>query len=141
MSAGPRWVFNPTAGGTTIPERLRPVVRARVRRHLEERFAGRYRDLDVRFRGKFCYVDVYQDAEVPEDWPPPGYGETREQALERLRETPLHLCRLRYRGLDAWSLDIYSYSSERYEPSVFGTGEWIGQPEDAVELCASLHLS
>jgi len=48
---------------------------------------------------------------------------------------------LRYRGQEHWSFDAYSYAAERYEPSVFGTGDWVGQPEDAVELCASLYLA
>jgi hypothetical protein len=126
MADGPHWMFNPTSGGTKIPEQLRPTIAARVRRHLEEHFGGRYRTVDVRFRGKFCYVDVYQDPDLPEDWPPPGFGETREQALERLRTTPLRLCRLRFRGSDTWSFDLYSYASERYEPNVFATGDWGG---------------
>ncbi len=78
---------------------------------------------------------------MPDGWPPAAYDETREEAMERLRQTPLHLCRLRYRGQEHWSFDAYSYAAERYEPSVFGTGEWVGQPEDAVELCASLYLA
>lgn len=141
MAEGPRWMFNPTSGGTTIPDRLRPTVAARIRQHLEEHFAGRYHAVEVRFRGKFCYVDVYQDAELSDDWPSPGFGETREQARERLREVPLHLCRLRFRGRDTWSFDLYSYASERYEPNVFATGDWVGGLEEAVGLGALLYLA
>lgn len=141
MPAAARWVYAPSTGGVSVPEWLRPVVAARLRAHLEERFAGRYRELEVRFHGKFCYVDVYQEPELAQEWPPPGWDETREQALERLRRTPLHLCRLRHRGRDRWSFDAYSYAAERYEPCVFPTGEWVGAAEDAVDAMAGLHLS
>jgi len=49
--------------------------------------------------------------------------EAREQYFERLRNSPLHLCRLRHFGPDRWSLAFYTYSQERYEPAFFGSGE------------------
>ena len=57
--------------------------------------------------------------------------------MERLRNTPIHLCRLRYFGDDnGWSMALYTYSHEKYEPCVFMTGDWQGTPEDAFEIAA-----
>lgn len=137
-----RWVYDPHRGGRPIPEAVRRRTEERLRAHAERHFASRYREVDVRFRGWFCYVDLYCDPDpVPAGWPPPGSGESREEFLERLRATPLHLCRLRYLGdEDAWSCAFYSYASERYEPSVFASGDMVGRPEDAFELVAGFHL-
>lgn len=64
-------------------------------------------------------------------------GETREQYLARLRNAPLHLCRLRYFGNeDAWSMAFYAYSSERYEPCTFHNGSFQGTPEEAFDVAA-----
>lgn len=52
--------------------------------------------LDIRFRSQFCYIDAYQEPFVPDDFPPPGFSETREEYIERLRNNPIQLCRIRY---------------------------------------------
>ena len=55
---------------------------------------GPARDL---FRSQFCYIDAYTDpAEPRPNWPPVNWPETREEYLERLRNTPIHLCRLQH---------------------------------------------
>jgi hypothetical protein len=47
--------------------------------------------------------------------------------LERLRNTPTHLCRLRYFGdPERWGFAFYTYSNERYELSVFPFGGVLG---------------
>ena len=66
--------------------------------------------------------------------------ETREEMLERLRATPLHLCRLRYFGDEnRWGFAFYTYSNERYELCVFPDGDFYGTPEDALEA-SSIYL-
>ena len=137
-----RWVYNPHSGGKAIPEAVRRRIKDRLHRYADRHFVGRYRELDVRFRGHFCYIDLYlnHDSE-PGGWPPPGWGERREEFLERLRATPLHLVRLRYLGDDdGWSFAFYSYASDRYEPSIFSSGDVLGPPEDAFDLAAGIHL-
>ena len=53
------------------------------------------------------------------DWPPANWPETRDEYMERLRNTPIHLCRLRYRGDEEhWGFAFFAYSSEKYELSV-----------------------
>jgi hypothetical protein len=111
-------------------------VRQRIKRCAAENYAGRYERLEIRFRGQFCYIDAYIEPDLPDDWPPEDWPETREETVERLRETPTHLCRLRSFGDDKWSFAFYAYSSEKYELSVFPDGTFFGKPEDAFAASA-----
>ena len=137
-----RWVFDPDSGGTPIPDAVRRRTEQQLRRYAEQHFAGRYTRLDIRFRGQFCYVDAYTEPEEdPPGWPPADWPETREEYLERLRNTPTHLCRLRYFGReDHWGFAFYAYSSERYELSVFPSGEFFGHAEEAFRVSAEAYL-
>jgi len=61
--------------------------------------------------------------------------------VERLRNTPTHLCRLRYFGdQERWGFAFYTYSGERYELSVFPSGEFLGPPEEAFQVAAGAYL-
>jgi len=142
MPRGGTWVFDPNSGGKPIPEVVRQRTTQRLERYAEQHFAGLYARLEIRFRGQFCYVDAYTEPHLPPNWPPPDFPETREEALERLRQTPTHLCRLRYRGEeDHWGFAFYTYSAEHYELSVFPNGEYFGPPEDAFQVSAQLYLT
>jgi len=67
----------------------------------------------------------------------PGFRQPRDEYLERLRHTPVHLCRLRhFGGEERGGFAFYTYSSERYELSIFPTGEFFGPPEEAFDLAA-----
>lgn len=136
------WVYDPGSGGVKIKDALKPEIEQRIRQYAEANFAERYTKLDIRFRGKFCYVDAYVEPEPPtKDWPPADWPESREAYMERLRNTPLHLFRLRYYGdVDKWGLAFYSYANEKYELSVFPTGEFTGTPEEAFQAIAELYL-
>ena len=137
-----QWVHDPDSGGVKIPDAVRRRTENRLRRFAEERFAGRYTRLEIRFRGQFCYVDAYTEL-VPSsaDWLPADWPESREEYLERLRSTPTHLCRLRYFGNEErWGFGFYSYASEHYELSMFPTGEFYGLPEDALEVSGEMYL-
>jgi hypothetical protein len=91
----------------------------------------------VRFRGQFCYIDAYVEPYVPKKFDEKLFGKTREEHIARLRETPIHLCRLRYSGReDDWSMAFYIYSHEKYEPCLFHNGSWTGTPEEAFEVAA-----
>jgi hypothetical protein len=136
------WFFDPDSGGRPIPDTVKRRVEERIRRYAEQHFAGRYTRLDVRFRGQFCYLDAYTEPEpLGPNWPPPDWPETREEMLERLRNTPTHLCRLRYFGdEERWGFAFYTYSGERYELSVFPSGEFFGPPEEAFRASAEANL-
>lgn len=125
-----------------IPETVQRRTEARLRRYAGEHFAGRYTRLEIRFRGQFYYIDAYTEPDEPDpNWPPPDWPETRDGYLERLRNTPIHLCRLRYFGDDErWGFAFFAYSSEKYEPSFFPSGAPLGPPEDAFDLAANMYL-
>lgn len=140
---GRTWDFDPDSGGVKVPETVKQRTEARLREVAAGEFAGRYTRLDIRFRGVFCSVDVYTEPEPPgPNWPPPNWPETTEQYLERLRNTPTHLCRLRSFGPgDRWSFGFYTYSNERYELSIFPSGDFFGTAEDALRIAAGVYLS
>jgi hypothetical protein len=137
-----QWVFDPNSGGQKIPERVKLDITKRIERVAEQRFKGHYLRLDIRFRGQFCYIDAYRvfdarDAShLPKDWP-----ETPEEFAERMRNTPTHLCRLRYFGDEKWGFAFFTYSNEKYELSVYPNGEFFGKPEEAFVCSAESYLS
>ena len=135
-----QWVRSPKASGQKIPQVVQAHTEQRLLQYAEAHLAGRYTRMEIRFRGAFCYVDAYEEPKIPDDLPPKEWGETREEMLERLRATPLHLCRLRYFGDEnRWGFAFYTYSNERYELCVFPDGDFYGTPEDALEA-SSIYL-
>ena len=132
----PLWVRRPQARGKSIPPGVQARTERRIRDYAALHYAGKFTRIDVRFRGVLCYIDLYSepDPASPMYQPP---GETREQCLERLRNTPTHLCRIRYLGNeDRWSFAFYTYAHEKYEPSFLITGEDHGTPEEAFQTSA-----
>jgi hypothetical protein len=133
--------MSPHAGGSKIPPSLQAEIRSRIERHAKRKFAGAYNRIDVRFRGALCYVDVFTEPEPPAPKLLRALGETLKQYQERLRSTPTHLCRLRYfSGRNGWSLALYTYSQERYEPCLLPNGEHFGTVEKCFALAASFYL-
>jgi len=141
MSARGQWVFDPDADGKKIPETVKQDIKKRIHAVANEQFSGRYKRLDIRFRGQVCYIDAYTEPRVSENWPPPNWPETREEYLDRMRNTPVHLCRLRYFGNDRWGFAFYTYSNEKYELSVYPNGQFIGTPEEAFLISAMVYLN
>ncbi len=129
------WVRDPHSGGVKIPDALKRQTEARILAHAAKHYAGTYSRLDVRFKGALCYVDAYQEPDRNAA-PAPGSGETLEEYRERLRTSPLHLCRLRYCGQDEWSVAFFTYSHMKYEPTTFGNGSFFGTPEEGLEVGA-----
>jgi len=136
------WVFDPDSGGVKIPAAVKQDVLKRIHAAADEHLPpGLYTRLDIRFKAQFCYIDAFQEPPKPTaDWPPKDWPETREVYLERLRNTPIPLCRLRYFGGDTWGFALYTFSQEKYELSVFPNGEFFGGPEEAFLLAASFYL-
>jgi len=129
------WYYNPHTGGKKIPPLVQAATRDRIVRYANQHHAGKFTRIDVRFRGALCYIDAYTD---PGDLPGrPPEGETRKHWIERLRNTPTHLCRIRYFGdPESWSFAFYTYAQEKYEPNFLLTGKDHGTPEEAFETCA-----
>jgi len=134
------WVYDPHSGGVKIPKAVQERTRFRIITYAEKNFSGKFARIDVRFRGALCYVDAYTEPYVSKEFDPNELGETREEYIERLRSFPTHLCRLRYFGdEDRWTLAFFTYSNEKYEPSVFNNGSFHGTPEEAFET-SSVYL-
>jgi hypothetical protein len=131
-----QWVFNPHSGGVKIPAAVRARTMERIEKYAAKHSAGKYTHLEIRFRGALCYIDAYVEPEEPSPKLLKVTGETRQQFLQRLRAAPIHLCRLRHFAEDRWSMAIFTYGNERYEPSVFANGSFHGTPEEAFELAA-----
>lgn len=129
------WVRDPHSGGVNIPPALRKETEQRLRAYAQKKYAGTYTTLGIRFRGPFCYVDAFKEPD-PHEKPPAGFGESLEEYRQRLRETPTHLCRLRYCGRNEWSVAFYTYSHETYEPCVFQSGKFYGTPEEGFDVGA-----
>jgi hypothetical protein len=132
------WVYNPHTGGKNIPPEVKERTERRILAYAARHCADKFIRIDVRFRGALCYIDAYTEPAKPEGRP--FTGETAEQWMERLRNTPLHLCRIRYFGNeDRWSFAWYSYASAKYEPSIFASGDDHGTPEEAVAASAMFY--
>ena len=132
-----RWVYDPHSGGTKIPTAVQERTKRRILAYAEAKYAGKFTRIEVRFKSQFCYIDAYTEPYLAPDFPPPDFPETREAYTERVRNTPIHLCRLRYFGdEEKWSLAFYTYSHMTYEPSVFDNGTFHGSPEEGFETSA-----
>ena len=75
MPARGQWVFDPDSGGKMIPETVKRDIEKRIHAIANEQFKGRYKHLDIRFRGQFCYIDAYTEPRISENWPPPNWPE------------------------------------------------------------------
>ena len=131
------WVYDPHAGGVKIPSAVKQRTEQRIRSYADAKYAGKFTRLGIRFHGAFCYIGAYTEPVEPPESLFLVVDETREQYLERLRNAPLHLCRIRYFGdEEQWSMDFYTYSNMKYEPCVFDNGSFHGTPEEAFEASA-----
>ena len=130
------WVRHPDAGGVKVPEAVKRRTQERILQHAEK-CASDYTRLDIRFRRQFCYVDAYTEPLVPRGWPPTDCHESREEHIERLRNTPTHLFRLRFFGdEERWAFAFFAYSHETYELSILPSGDFYGTPEEALDAAA-----
>ena len=106
------WYFSPQTGGTKIPSEIHAKITAQANAYANTRPWSEKFQLQLRFKSQFCYLDI----------------------LEK-DGTISPIGRLRYFQPDRWSLAFYTYSSNRYQPCVFATGEWFGTIEKAIDVC------
>jgi hypothetical protein len=109
-------------------------LRARLERHVRTHWKDRCREVVVRFRGAFAYVDAFP---LDRQFMP---GTTPEERA-RIEATPTHLCRLGYTGrANLWAFAFFKYSDEKYEPSFLPSGASVGAPEEAFDCAARVYL-
>jgi len=130
------WVYDPHRRGVKIPERTKERTRQRILAYAEKQYHGKHVRIEVWFRTQFCDSDASTEPFLAEDFPPPRWHETREEALERMRKHPLQLCRLRHVSEDRWSVASSSESHERYDDTFFDTGQDSGTPEEGCDVGA-----
>lgn len=117
-----------------IPERVREEVEKRLQAHAAKRFRKTCERLEVRFRGQYAYVGAY----VKHTWFMPG---TTEEEKERIRNTPIRLCRLTYLpGRKVWGFAFHKASNDTYEPSVTMRGTFEGTPEEILDCAGFAYL-
>ncbi len=117
-----------------IPSEEKSEIKDRIRAYSSE-LCKTYDDLielEVRFSKSFCYIRAYQEPLGPVRSCNRKIPET-EEMREKLRNTPSPLCRLTYISQDMWTLSIYNFCKDRYEPSPFLTGRMEGTPEEGLE--------
>jgi hypothetical protein len=85
------WVYDPHSGGVKIPKRTKESTEKRILTYAQKHYAGKFTRLDIGFRGQFCYIDASTEPYVPDDFPPPDFPESREEYIERRRNTPMQL--------------------------------------------------
>lgn len=107
------WVYDPHSGGIKIPLREQEEIYKQVEDFSCTRPWYPRIQLKPRLRGQFCYI---QTIKVEEDQLFP-------------------LCRLRHFDIHRWSLALFTYSNERYEPCLFANGEQEGTIEEALQIC------
>lgn len=96
MSARRVWAFSPNSGGKKIPDMVKIDVEKRINDIAEQQLKEKFVRLDLSFKGQFCYIDAFTEPAVDENWDEAIFQETMEEHIERMRNSPLHLCRLRY---------------------------------------------
>jgi len=92
------WVYDPHSGGTKIPVPVKNRIKNRILVYAKKHYQGQYERIDVRFRSQFCYIDAYVEPDVPDAFPPADFPISRAEHIEKRRNTPIHLCRIRYFG-------------------------------------------
>jgi hypothetical protein len=118
----------------SIPQAVQAALQARLEKHVQAHWKDRCRQVVVRFRGAFVYVDAFP---LDRQFMP---GTTPEERAQ-IEATPTHLCRLGYLGSpDRWAFAFFKYSDEKYEPSFLPSGEFAGTPEEAFDCAALVYL-
>jgi len=106
------WVYDPHSGGIKISPNNHEEICKQVEIFARMRpWYPRIR-LKTRFTGCFCYIDTVEEG-----------------------KHPMQLCRLRHFSLDSWSLALFTYSKERYEPCCLADGKLEGTLEAALKVC------
>lgn len=117
-----------------IPEQARRALTNRLDAHARTAWSERCARVNVRFRGEYAYIDAFESN--------PWFGpHTTEEDKERIRQTPIKLCRLAWtEDPDSWGFAFYKYSDDRYEPSIMLDGSFTGSPESCFDTAAQLYL-
>lgn len=99
---------------TKIPPGVLDRLESRLKTQAAEHWPS-CRKVVVRQRGQFAYIDAQGSRDVQ----------------------PEPLCRLGYTGdIETWEFAYFTWSSERYEPSLLTSGLPFGSPEECFDTAA-----
>ena len=110
--------------GMPVPsKRLRELVEGAVDHHasLTHPHPG-LQEITIRWRGSFGYMDAWA-----------GKGDDDDERIP--------LCRIEYLGDDDWGFAIYHPATETYEDAILSNGQHTGNPNDACDTAAIVHLT
>jgi len=132
MIDAPRaWVRAPRKA---IPKAVRAALRTRLEKHVQVKWRGQCRQVLVRFRGAFAYVDAVptQRQHLPD---------THSGRRALADATPTRLCRLGYLGrADRWEYAFFKYSDEKYALSLLASGSFEAGPEQEFDAPPGVYL-
>ena len=111
-----QWTFDPHSGGNKISDARKRDVKRRIDSYAKEHLKDKCERIEVTFRSQLCYI----------------YAIEIHQGTKQEMKTPM--CRLRHFDLEKWSISLFTWSNEKYEPAMFPKGEWFGTVEEATEL-------
>jgi hypothetical protein len=118
----------------SIPKATQNALQARLEQYAQKRWRQHCREVVVRFRAAFAYVDALPSKRQSM----PG---TPRERREQIQATPTRLFRLRYLGSDdAWEYAFFKYSDEKYELSLGASGSFEATPEEAFDCSARIYL-
>ncbi len=118
----------------SIPEYERQTLKERVETHARTAWSERCTGVNVRFRGRYAYVEVFDN----DPWFMPG---STNEEKEEIRQTPVKMCRLGWTGdMESWELAFHRYSDGRYQPSIDFDGSGRSAPEACFDCAAQVYL-
>ena len=121
MSRFPR---RATLGGMPVPpKRLKELTEGTVDHHASLTHPHpELQEITIRWRGSFGYMDAWA-----------GNGDDDDEKIP--------LCRIEYLGGDNWCFALYDPATEDYADAVLKTGSRTGNPNDAYDTAALVHLT
>jgi hypothetical protein len=103
------------------PKRLKELTEGTVDHHASLTHPD-LQEITIRWRGSFGYMDAWA-----------GEGDDRDERIP--------LCRIEYLGDDDWAFALYDPATEAYESAILHNGQYTGNPSDAYNTAAILHLT
>jgi len=107
------WQYNPHAGGKKIDKKHHEIIRNRIISYAKSKYRNSFDEMEVKFRGQFCYINITSDS-----------------------DQFMPFARMRFFSMETWSIAIFLYSNETYEPGFFDNGEELGTIEECVDYCS-----
>lgn len=118
----------------SVPNEARHALEERLEAHARTAWRERCAGVNVRFRGRYAYVEVFDS----DPWFMPGSTKDEKEAI---RQTPVKICRLGWTGdVELWDFAFHRYSDGRYQPSITFDGSERSTPESCFDCAAQVYL-